>query len=75
MTLECVHYWEIENGKNSKAKGVCNKCGTERIFSNSLDEDWNNSKQYWHSVRDSGQSKRARQSLLSSRRKPMYIPI
>jgi hypothetical protein len=29
---DCVHYWEIEASTRSSAKGVCLKCGEERLF-------------------------------------------
>ena len=36
-TVKCIHHWIIEEPNGSTSKGVCNLCGIEREFRNSLD--------------------------------------
>jgi len=30
----CAHYWKIEEARAKQSKGVCVKCGEERMFDN-----------------------------------------
>ena len=34
--LGCTHYWIIESAKGPSSKGICNFCGTTKVFDNSI---------------------------------------
>ena len=36
MTKVCQHHWLLPDTEEPKVKGVCRKCGVERIFRNHL---------------------------------------
>lgn len=40
MTEQCVHHWIIEPPSSLYSRGVCRKCGEERMFTNEFPKNW-----------------------------------
>jgi len=36
----CVHHWKIDSSNGPHSNGYCLRCGSERLFANSVDSDY-----------------------------------
>ena len=39
MTEECVHHWIIDESEGPESIGSCKKCGLDKVFRNSDDDN------------------------------------
>ncbi len=39
LTMECTHHWIIEIPNGRYSKGVCDKCKTNKLFDNVIEDN------------------------------------